>query len=453
MALLVLLGLSWALPDGLACRYTVRDSGFVNTGRDPWRLMLYTRSPEEKEILAAVQLEDGPALAGVEVRVKNLDRDGKGPAFELPALASIERFPAAVLVAPDGRPLVLPWPEGEAPLMDRTRTLLRSVVSSPVRDRVLDGLVDPFCVILLAEGEDAAANRTVREEAGKAIARIAPLLPLMDKPLEKAPIIVPLTRKDRDGEAVLRHALGLDGGSKTDGEPTHDDAKAPRVAVIFGRGRRIGPLLAGGEITETALFNILRVVGTDCECDLHPAWFNGPAVPLAWDAERLAYATEILGFDPENPMVKIEVSRILGRGRGDEAAGDAVKDPFAEDLLLGYTEEVIAFDESAPGTVVRDGPHAAPGEAIPSGPGGAPHSDAGEVLPLESGEALSSRPGDEGTGLRGDEGTGGAETDAIEGREGSEPGLQGILIVAGGIAALGLLAGLAVLLRRRGGSA
>jgi len=41
---------------------------------------------------------------------------------------------------------------------------------------------------------------------------------------------------------------------------------------------------------------------------------QGTMLPVRWDEKIQARVVESLGFDPENPMIKMEMSRIIGRG-------------------------------------------------------------------------------------------------------------------------------------------
>jgi hypothetical protein len=58
--------------------------------------------------------------------------------------------------------------------------------------------------------------------------------------------------------------------------------------------------------------------------------------------------TQALGFDAENPLIKVEISRIIARGDQNRSAKDAV-DAIAIDPLLGYGEfdvDTVSIDES-----------------------------------------------------------------------------------------------------------
>ncbi len=95
-------------------------------------------------------------------------------------------------------------------------------------------------------------------------------------------------------------------------------------------------------ITRTAVQERLVMIGQDCECDLDRAWLKGPVLPGRWDRELQEIAARTLGFDPENPMVRTEVSRIVLRGEGDRSR--QARPTTA--LALGYTEESVDTEVS-----------------------------------------------------------------------------------------------------------
>jgi hypothetical protein len=123
---------------------------------------------------------------------------------------------------------------------------------------------------------------------------------------------------------------------------TEEDANQTSVAIIYGRGRIMGPLSQGKQITERKLFNLLTVVGVDCECGLDNFWILGRMIPLQWESSVQTKLTQLLGFDVESPLVKAEMSQIL-------SLKEVTKNHLnpMEDNILGYTEGKFEIEKSS----------------------------------------------------------------------------------------------------------
>ena len=86
----------------------------------------------------------------------------------------------------------------------------------------------------------------------------------------------------------------------------------------------MGEPLFGPLITRTAIQENLILIGQDCECGLDRSVMRGQRALLNWTDDQRKAVRAAVDFDPENPMVRAEVSRILSRGRveGEEDFGD-----------------------------------------------------------------------------------------------------------------------------------
>ncbi|MCC6234001.1 MAG: hypothetical protein IT580_15255, partial [Verrucomicrobiales bacterium] len=115
--------------------------------------------------------------------------------------------------------------------------------------------------------------------------------------------------------------------------------------VVFGRGRRVGEPLEGGLITQTVLQDRLALIGQDCECDLDRSSLQGPVIPARWDSSRQRAAATALGFDPENPLIRAEISRIVLKGPARPASSRAAPNAF-DALSLGYSEDPVSAPDS-----------------------------------------------------------------------------------------------------------
>jgi hypothetical protein len=160
---------------------------------------------------------------------------------------------------------------------------------------------------------------------------------LMPKLVDKPPVLVVIDSKSLPEERILLWSVGAE----------VDKINQPCTAVLYGKARLIGPLLKSEQITETTLVNILSIIGADCECGLDRSWILGKSLPVRWDEKIQAQVAKSLGFDPENPMVKMEMSQILRQSptsdRGPQDLGNL------PNISLGYKEFVIELEPREPG--------------------------------------------------------------------------------------------------------
>ena len=317
---------------GQACRYTVRDVGFADLGNE--RYTFYCFVDDQVPGARVDQLGQAAAVlfgdANVQFQLVNLANGDHPQATRL--AKRTPGVPTGLLLSPDGE---LAWPvnftadKPDNPEWD----FLSSVVSSPTRDELIEKLIPAYAVILFVEGTDAAQTKRARTAVDDAIKAITPLMPQMPKPVDHPPVVVVVPAKRVADESVLLWSLGLDAAPVPE----------PQAVVLMGRGRRVGQSLRGGLVTRSELQEAMAVVGQDCECGLDRVWMQGERFPLSWGrAERTAAYAE-LGFDPDNPQVKAEISRIISRGPNSRPSGMPSSNHF-EQLSLGYSEELIEFN-------------------------------------------------------------------------------------------------------------
>lgn len=290
------------------CQYNVREVGFIDVGIEPYRLIVYlppdTPEVETSGLKGAMDVALAETNIGFESVV--VGADANQPALEFARAHGLDHYPAAVLVSPDGQSMPLPLPEKEASLTKAVLTALESVLVSPIRQQILEKSADTYGVVLLIEGPASQANTAAREAASTAIGNIGGQLDYLPKPIGKPPVLVALDRKSLAREPVLLWTLGL--------KP--EDVNQPHAAVFYGRGRWVGPLFKGAMLTAENLTQLLAVIGADCECGLDHHWLQGTMLPARWDEGLQQKVAASLGFDPENPMTKMEMISIVRRGMG-----------------------------------------------------------------------------------------------------------------------------------------
>jgi len=249
-------------------------------------------------------------------------------------LWSIQTFPSAVLVSPDGQSLVVPVTEPDRSFKETLWSALDDILSSPKREEILQQVAKSYGVVLLIEGADDQENKRAKEAASAAIEQISSQIELMPKPIAHPPVLIVMDSKSAFREKVLLWSLGLDAEGPIAGlsKPGTTGLGKTYAAVFYGRARWIGPLFKDKEITEYNLASVLFIIGADCECGFDYIWLQGTMLPARWNENLQARVAETLGFDPENPMIKMEMSSIIGRGMGGSSYPGV---PF------GYQELVV----------------------------------------------------------------------------------------------------------------
>ena len=285
-----------------ACRYNIRETGFVDLDSNPYLFYGYVSMDTPGEIILKFDQIFNSAFANCNVNAEiiNIDRQKDHEALKYLSLWQIKSTPAAILVSPDGQSLLLDITEERLSFEKSLQSAINRIVYSPIRNAIIKEVIDTYGVILLIEGEDPYQNEKYKKEALSAIEAIKNQMKVMVKSIDYPPVLITLKTESIQDEEILLWSLGMD---KPD--------KKPCAAVFYGKARWIGPLMRNEEISEANFVKILSIVGLDCECGLDVSWVEGTMLPVKWDEKRQAQVAGLLGFDPENPLVKLEVNRIL----------------------------------------------------------------------------------------------------------------------------------------------
>lgn len=321
----------------LACRYNVREVGFIDLGSAPYYFYGYVSEDTAEDITSSFAQISRAALRdnNIHVEIINTSRQRGHPAMKYLDLWPIQSFPAAVLVSPEGQSLAVPVRKADQPFKRTLWSALDDILSSPKREEILRQVSQTYGVVLLIEGAEQEENKEARQAALGAIEQISIQMKTMPKPIAQPPALVVIERQSFSREKVLLWSLGLDA----------DKISRPHIAILYGRMRRMGPVLRYEEITEKRLTSFLYVIGQDCECGLDRKWMQGVMLPARWDQKIQAQVANGLGFDPESPMVKMEVSHILSRGFN---TGSSAREPDVyPSVPFGYQELVIEFEPAS----------------------------------------------------------------------------------------------------------
>lgn len=316
----------------MACRFTVREIGFADFGKDSYQFVLFKDSRISDADAKLFQTISYAALLDANISVEVIDvLEDKTDSLLVYYIKSSEgKLPNAILVSPEGRAKSFTLDDDE----DFTQTIwstLERIVLSSARDEMKERIIKSFGVIYFIEGSNAAENNRMRNIVEEAVEEIKLVMMSLPKPVKTPPIILTIKAEEISNEDVLLWSLGWEEADHT----------LPAVALIYGRGRRMGPMLKGANIKKDVIRNMLRFIGEDCECGLDRSWMLGTMVPMRWDSRLQAAVFEQYGFDADNPMIISEMSQILS------VAPQRVNNSIDTDLLYGYSESLLIISDSA----------------------------------------------------------------------------------------------------------
>jgi len=289
-----------------ACRYNVRETGFIDIGAKPYYFYGFINEDTPGEITSSFKqiLKTHLTDCNIQVEIINTDQQNDHSSMEYLHLWQIQSFPAAILVSPDGQSLVVPIKKKDESFIKTLRSAIDDIVSSAKREEIIQKVIETYGVILLIDGENARENKQYHKYAVQAIQEINRQMKFMPKHIAHPPALISLEPASFEEEKILLWSLGLNA----------DDLNKPHAVVFYGKARWIGPLMKAEEITEANLVGILSIIGADCECGLDISWVQGTMLPVRWDQKTQAAVFQSLEFDPENPLIKMEISRILQKG-------------------------------------------------------------------------------------------------------------------------------------------
>ncbi len=326
-----------------ACKYTIRDIGFVSIHRNPYAVVI-----------------DGPeAHPGLEklaepLRALNLrllfKLTGSGqPTRAIDDSRSVESW-SAEIVSPDGLRLKIAVAGTAEELGGAVERKLATEIDAGALASLADHATSTFAQILVIFGSDKNANAEALRVVHDSVAALRRIEPMLPRPIALPVRLITIDHSQRAAESVLLWSLSTNG--------TGVDPKQPTVAVVYGAGRLAGPPAHGSSIVTAEVLAQLALIGESCECESSRDWVHQPTLPIAWRAVHRQQAAESLGFDPESPLVHAEVVRILSRGMSQSSAtpnsrADATRRPL-ESLLLGYTESTLDSDDGLPSGAVKN---------------------------------------------------------------------------------------------------
>lgn len=324
--------------EALACRFNVRDVGFVDLGSEPYRLYLFVGDamPEaERESLQSIATATFYD-SNVEIKLLALGQARQGDTKAYIPDGFTGESPTAVLVSPDKKQtLPVPLAKRGMPVLQTAWDALESVLDTPRRNAVLRQVFACYGVVLIIDGRDAGENRRVRSMADAVISEITAKLPGLEKEIKQPPVVEVISPEDFPVERAFLWSLGV-----------REILDTPQVVMLYGRGRMIGPVLRGEQLSKPSVSTILATIGLNCECGLDRTWMQGVMVPLKWDRDRKQEIAKQLGFNPESPEIRIEMSQILAKGGvGQGVNRSKIVGDTLDELLIGYRTGSLAANK------------------------------------------------------------------------------------------------------------
>ena len=298
-----------------ACKYSIRDVGFVDLDLRPYQLYLFSNWNQDN-----ATADDFLQIATLNFIYANVEAKRVDPvttpnhsAIKYKNRLEIEELPALELVSPDDRVRQIKTPQNNSSF----ESIMTSVITSPARKQILNWLSEVYSIVLVVEGRDKKVNQRAIEIAKGSIADIKQSMDRLPKSAGDPPRCVHITYEQRQNESILLWSLGLD-------KPTENDAY---ILLVFGRSRKIGQTFTVPGATQMQVTSVLNLVGQDCECGVDRSYMQGTMIPHEWTPKNQSLAVKKLGFDPGSPLVMAEMQRILAKG------GTAIQSEFRQGNL------------------------------------------------------------------------------------------------------------------------
>ena len=323
--------------DALACRFNVRDVGFVDLGSEPYRLFIFIPDGSPKSEIELLRSTAYATFLDSNVKATVLNPKEAVQSKAARFIPKDLKEPQAVLVSPDEKEsLPVKLTEEGKPLAVSVWDGMESVFDSKRRNSVLSKVYEHYGVILIVEGKNVEENQRIGDLANRVVKSISSQMDKLEKEIREPPIVEIISTKDFDVEKAFLWSLGIT-----------EIAETPQVANLYGRGRMIGPVLRDERLDERSLKAIVNTIGLNCECGLDRKWMQGLMVPQKWDDDLQKRFANHLGFDPESPAIRLEMSQILAKGgKGQGVNKQAAIGGSLDDLLMGYREGSLKEPEA-----------------------------------------------------------------------------------------------------------
>ena len=158
-----------------ACRFNVRDVGFVDLGGSPYKFhCLVSKDTPQATATSIKQISTAAFLdTNVEAEIADLGEEASPEILGHYEKAGKPELPVGILVSGDGkRSFAMPLVRANESLDESLWSAMESTFESSIRDRIIEKVIEHYCVIVLVEGIDDVENQRAQEYADSVIRRI-----------------------------------------------------------------------------------------------------------------------------------------------------------------------------------------------------------------------------------------------------------------------------------------
>ncbi|MFC2128651.1 hypothetical protein ACFLRR_02125 [Bacteroidota bacterium] len=319
------------------CRYTVREIGFSNIDAQAYQLMVLINNTVSQDVISNFQRIPYALFLESNIEVNIVDINENNDSLISYAYNKLhdKSLPAVFLTGIDKSIVNIPFNKTKEEIKEEIWALSEQIADSEIRNILLNKITNSFAVIMFFESEDEPKNKVLANEIQIAQNEFREISGLLAKPMKEAPVIIKVPFENRNSEKILMWSMGIENLEKNESA----------VTILYGRGRIIGPVLTKKMINHKSIFNLLSVIGADCECGLDQSWILGKMLPLVWSTESRDAATKLLGFDVDNPMIMSEMSQILSVSFRNKELEEILPDLVDNNILDLNREKVKQSDK------------------------------------------------------------------------------------------------------------
>ena len=114
----------------LACRYNVRETGFIDLGYEPYNFYVFVNKDTPEEITSTITNISGVAFLDCNIRVSiiNIDLQKEHSSLKYLSQLQIQSFPVAILVSPDERYILITVQKDNEPFEKSFRSAINNTL-------------------------------------------------------------------------------------------------------------------------------------------------------------------------------------------------------------------------------------------------------------------------------------------------------------------------------------